>query len=243
MTPCGPGVERLAEDVAKTLPHLRTMIVSSDIVNTSKKLNEAIAAIAGHAVDVVIGTQLMAKGHHFPQLTLVGVVDADLGLHGGDPRAGERTFQLLHQVAGRAGRGERPGRVLLQTYYPDHPVMQALLSSDREAFYEAEQASRQAAHLPPYGRLAAIIVEGRDGARVEQVARQCAALLYNHEGIELLGPAPAPLQRLRKNSRWRLLLSCGLEKRLQPVLRFLKAKLTLPPGVRVILDIDPYGFL
>ncbi len=243
MTPCGPGVERLAEDVAKTLPHLRTLIVSSDIVNTPKKLREAMEAIAGHAVDLVIGTQLMAKGHHFPNLTLVGVIDADLGLHGGDPRASERTFQLLHQVAGRAGRAEREGRVLLQTYYPDHPVMQALISSDREAFYEAEQVSRQGAQLPPFGRLAALIVEGRDGAKVEEVARRCAHVLAREKNIQILGPAPAPLQRLRKNIRWRLLLSSGLETRLQPALRCVKASVEVPSGIKLILDVDPYGFL
>jgi primosomal protein N' (replication factor Y) len=176
-------------------------------------------------------------------LTLVGVIDADLGLAGGDPRAAERTFQMLAQVAGRAGRAERPGRVFLQTYMPEHPVMKAMASGDRERFLAEEKAARQRAQLPPYGRLAALVVSGPNHARVEEAARMLAMKSPRVEGIDVLGPAPAPLATLRGRHRQRFLIKAGRDVRLQPYIRQWLTALKVPSGVRIKVDIDPYSFL
>jgi primosomal protein N' (replication factor Y) len=208
---------------------------------------EAAAALvsAMHAgeIDLLIGTQIVAKGHHFPTLTLVGVVDADLGLAGGDPRAGERTWQLLAQVAGRAGRAERPGRVLLQTYMPEHAVMRALATGDEARFVAEEMSARRRMGLPPYGRLAALIVSGVKAERVAAAARALARAAPSEPGIEVLGPAPAPLAVLRGLHRQRLLVKAAKDAPLQPVLREWLARAKAPPGVRIKVDIDPYSFL
>ena len=208
---------------------------------------EGAAALVGQmeagALDVLVGTQMMAKGHHFPRLTLVGVVDADLGLAGGDLRAAERTFQLLSQVAGRAGRTERPGRVLVQTYDPTHPIMAALLSGDAETFYEMEALQRRESGMPPFGRLAALIVSGLDGAAVDAVAADLARHGPHGEGITVLGPVPAPLALLRDRHRRRLLLKTGRGIAVQPLLRTWLGKAKWPRSVRVQVDVDPYSFL
>jgi primosomal protein N' (replication factor Y) len=156
MAAVGPGVERLAEEVAETFPDARVAVLSSDLFGSARALKEQIEAIAKGDADIIIGTQLVAKGHNFPHLTLVGVIDADLGLQGSDLRAAERTFQLMRQVAGRAGRAETPGTALLQSYQPEHPVIRAILSGDEEGFWAAEAAERRAAGVPPYGRMAGI---------------------------------------------------------------------------------------
>jgi primosomal protein N' (replication factor Y) len=241
---CGPGVERVAEEVAARFPEARRLMLSSDHVAGPAAFARAVAAIEAGEVDVVIGTQVVAKGHHFPGLTLVGVVDADLGLAGGDLRAAERTYQLLHQVAGRAGRAEKPGRVLVQTFDPEQPVIAAFAAADRDAFVAAEQAGRRAFGMPPFGRLAAVIV----AARSEEQAAELAAALGRAfpevgGGVKLYGPAPAPLFRLRGWSRHRLLVSAPREVRLQPILRAWLASVPIPRSARVRLDIDPYGFL
>jgi primosomal protein N' (replication factor Y) len=199
--------------------------------------------VQDHQVDLLIGTQMIAKGHHFPMLTLVGVVDADLGLHGGDLRAAERTYQLLHQVAGRAGRADRPGRVLLQTYEPRHPVMQALVAGHREQFLATEAEDRRAAGMPPFGRLAALILSGPDIEAVDRVARALARSAPQGEGIEVLGPAPAPLAILRGRHRRRFLLKCRRDIAPQPLLRRWLAPVKPRAGVRLQIDIDPYSFL
>jgi primosomal protein N' (replication factor Y) len=240
---CGPGVERLAEEVAALLPTARTVIMTSDTVTGPRAAAELIRRVQDHAVDLLIGTQMIAKGHHFPMLTLVGVVDADLGLHGGDLRAAERTFQLLHQVAGRAGRAERPGRVLLQTFDPTHPVVQALVSGERERFLAAEAADRRAAGLPPFGRLAALVLSGPDGETVDGIARRLAREAPHGDGIQVLGPAPAPLAILRGRHRRRFLLKCRRDIAPQPLLRRWLAPVKLPGSVRLQIDIDPYSFL
>jgi primosomal protein N' (replication factor Y) len=240
---CGPGVERLSEEVAALLPTARTAVMTSDTITGPLAAAELIRRVQDHAVDLLIGTQMIAKGHHFPMLTLVGVVDADLGLHGGDLRAAERTYQLLHQVAGRAGRADRPGRVLLQTYEPGHPVMQALVAGDRDRFLESEAADRRSAGMPPFGRLAALILAGPDAETVDGAARTLARNAPRGDGIEVLGPAPAPLAILRGRHRRRFLLKCRRDIAPQPLLRSWLAPVKLPGSVRLQIDIDPYSFL
>ena len=240
---CGPGVERLSEEVAALLPAARTAMMTSDTITGPLAAAEFIRRVQDHEVDLLIGTQMIAKGHHFPMLTLVGVVDADLGLHGGDLRATERTYQLLHQVAGRAGRADRPGRVLLQTYEPEHPVMQALVAGDRDRFLESEAEDRRSAGMPPFGRLAALILAGPDAETVDGAARLLARGAPHGEGIQVWGPAPAPLAVLRGRHRRRFLLKCRRDIAPQPLLRAWLAPVKLPGSVRLQIDIDPYSFL
>jgi primosomal protein N' (replication factor Y) len=194
-------------------------------------------------IDILIGTQIVAKGHHFPMLTLVGVVDADLGLVGGDLRAAERTYQLLHQVGGRAGRADRLGRVLIQTFMPDEPVMQALASGDRDRFLEAEAAARRAAGLPPFGRLAALIVSALDAEAVDFAAGALARAAPQWPGVVVLGPAPAPLAVLRGRHRRRFLVKAERAVGLQAVLREWLSRVRLAGSARLQIDIDPYSFL
>ncbi len=240
---CGPGVERLAEEVAVDFPQARTAVMASDTLAGPRAAAELVRAVAAHDIDLLIGTQIVAKGHHFPMLTLVGVVDADLGLTGGDLRATERTYQLLTQVAGRAGRAERPGRVLLQTFLPDNPVMHALVSGDREGFITAEMQARRDAGMPPFGRLAALIVSGPNSGSVQRLASELGRRAPRAEGIAVLGPAPAPLALLRGRHRHRLLLKVGRNVNIQQVLRGWLGTIKLPNDVRLQIDVDPYSFL
>jgi primosomal protein N' (replication factor Y) len=240
---CGPGVERLAEEAAALFPAARMAMLTSDTLGGPRAVSAMIDRIARHEVDLLIGTQIVAKGHHFPMLTLVGVVDADLGLSGGDLRATERTYQLLHQVAGRAGRAERPGQVLLQTFDPDHPVMRALVAGDRDGLIAHEMAERQALAMPPFGRLAALILSSHDQERLDQTARALARAAPSGPGITVLGPAPAPLALLRGRHRRRFLLKCRRDIAPQPLIRDWLAKVKLPSPVRLQIDIDPYSFL
>jgi primosomal protein N' (replication factor Y) len=243
---CGPGVERLAEEAALLFPRARRLIITSDTVGGPKKTAELIKMVTEREVDLIIGTQIIAKGHHFPHLTLVGVVDADLGLSGGDLRAAERTYQLLHQVAGRAGRAEKPGRVLLQTYDPDRPVMQALKDHDQTRFLRLEEEDRRAAGMPPFGRLAALIVSARDEAAVESQVRLMAAAIPRGDiaaGVSVLGPAPAPLAMLRGRHRRRFLIKCRRETAPQAFIRAWLRGLKWPGDLKLQIDIDPYSFL
>ncbi|GAA0588692.1 primosomal protein N' [Caenispirillum bisanense] len=240
---CGPGVERLAEEVEGRWPQARSVVVASDTLGGPSAVAAMMQRIADHEVDLLIGTQVLAKGHHFPQLTLVGVVDSDLGLSGGDLRAAERTWQLLTQVAGRAGRGEKPGRVMLQTYQPEHPVLQALATGDADSFLAAETEGRRAASMPPFGRLAAVIVSGEDEAAVDAVCRALAQHAPRDPAVEVLGPAPAPLALLRGRHRRRFLVKTPRGMRIQPVMRGWLTKVRVPHAVRVQVDIDPYSFL
>ncbi len=240
---CGPGVERIAEEVKTVVPEARVGVMTSDTMHGPDAAQEMVRAIEARELDLLIGTQMVAKGHHFPYLTLVGIVDADLGLGGGDLRASERTYQVLHQVAGRAGRAERPGRVIVQTHQPDHPVMQAMISGDRETFMQLEEDNRAQGGWPPYGRLAAIIVSSRDGAAAAAAAAALARAAPSGPDIQVLGPAPAPLAMLRGQHRQRLLLKTTRDKAVQPVLRAWLSQVAIPPRVRVRIDIDPYSFL
>jgi primosomal protein N' (replication factor Y) len=240
---CGPGVERLAEEVSARFPAARLAVVASDTLSGPRAVAELVRGVEGHTIDVLIGTQVMAKGHHFPLLTLVGVVDADLGLSGGDLRAAERTFQLLHQVAGRAGRADRPGQVYLQTYMPEHPVMRALTANDRDRFLQAEADERRRHGWPPYGRLAALILSGPDDDSVDFLARALGRAAPHVRGVEVLGPAPAPLAVLRGWHRRRFLLKAERGVHLQAVIRAWLGPLKLTSGMRLQVDIDPYSFL
>ncbi|WP_341909792.1 primosomal protein N' [Ferrovibrio terrae] len=240
---CGPGVERLAEEAAMLFPDARLAVMASDTANTPRMIGEMLERMERREIDILIGTQIVAKGHHFPLLTLVGVIDADLGLAGGDPRAAERTHQLLTQVAGRAGRAAHPGRVLLQSFDPQHPVIAALSRHDTAGFLAAEMAERQRAGMPPFGRLAAVIISGTDQAEVEQAARALARVAPRGGGLSVLGPAPAPLHYLRGRYRERLLLKAEREIDVPAALREWMAKTKLPSGVKRTVDIDPYSFL
>ncbi|MGE4219797.1 MAG: primosomal protein N' [Alphaproteobacteria bacterium] len=240
---CGPGVERLAEEVAILFPEARRAVFASDTVSGPASAAEFVRAMQAHEIDILVGTQIVAKGHNFPMLTLVGVVDADLGLGGGDLRAAERTYQLLHQVAGRAGRAERPGRVLLQTLDPQHPVMQALAAGDRDRFVAAEAEERRRGGWPPYGRLAAVIVSGPQEELVDRTAAALGRTAPRLQGVEVLGPAPAPISMLRGQHRRRLLLRAGRDVRVQPLLQGWLAQASIPASVRVRADVDPYSFL
>jgi primosomal protein N' (replication factor Y) (superfamily II helicase) len=243
LVPCGPGVERLQEEVAARFPEARTALMVSDLLMGPRAAAELADAMVAHRYDVLIGTQIVAKGHHFPMLTLVGVVDADLGLIGGDLRATERTYQLLHQVAGRAGRAERPGRVLLQTYMPEQPVMRALAAGDRDRFLEAEAAARREAGLPPFGRLAALIVSAGDPEAADFVSRALARAAPQLPGLAVLGPAAAPLAILRGRHRRRFLVKAERGTNLQAALRDWLGRVRVSGSVRVQVDIDPYSFL
>lgn len=240
---CGPGVERLAEEVERAFPGVRHVIAASDTIAGPKAAAEIVRRIEDHEVDLVIGTQIVAKGYHFPMLTLVGVVDADLGLAGGDLRAAERTYQLLYQVAGRAGRADRPGRVLLQTYTPQHPVMAALTAGDRERFLAAEKEARRQAGMPPFGRLVALIVSGEDEALVERTTRALARAAPKAPGVLVLGPAPAPFALLRGRHRRRFLLKAPRDVSVQPIVRDWLREAPATRRVRVQVDVDPYSFL
>jgi primosomal protein N' (replication factor Y) len=241
---CGPGVERIAEEVVAHFPDARTIVLSSDIMGGVKRLRLELEAIAKGEADIVIGTQLVAKGHNFPNMTLVGVVDADLGLANGDPRAAERTFQLLSQVTGRAGRTGKKSLGLLQTFQPDHPVMRAIVSGDSEAFYEREIAEREKAGLPPFGRLAGIIVSAATRAEAEAHARQLRRAAPAASDVHVLGPAEAPLALISGRHRFRLLVQGERRFDMQAYLRAMLANgPKLRGSVRVQVDIDPQSFL
>ena len=243
LTPLGPGVERVQDEAALLFPEARRLVMASDTIPGPAAAAEAARAIAAREVDLIIGTQIVAKGWHFPHLTLVGVVDADLGLAGGDLRAAERTVQLLHQVAGRAGRAEAPGRVLLQSWNPEHPVMQALISNDLDSFMAAEAEQRRPGHWPPFGRLAALIVSAEDEREADRTARDLGLAAPEGEGMEVLGPAPAPLALLRGRHRRRLLLKTRRDVAVQPILREWLGRVAVPASVKVQVDVDPVSFL
>ena len=240
---CGPGVERIADEVADLFPDARTAIVTSDTIWSPALAAEFVAGMEAGEIDIVIGTQLVTKGYHFPDLTLVGVVDADLGLSGGDLRAAERSFQQISQVAGRAGRGGKPGRVLVQTHDPQSPVIAALIAGDAPGFYAAETEARREAAMPPFGRLAAMIVSAEDAAEAESVARRIGHAAPEVEGMAVFGPAPAPLAMLRGRHRQRLLVHAARSLDVQDVIRDWLARVEWSAKVRVSVDVDPYSFL
>ncbi len=244
MAAVGPGVERLAEEVVARFPDARLAVLSSDLFGSARALKEAVVNIADGGADIIIGTQIVAKGHNFPLLTLVGVIDADLGLQGSDLRAAERTFQLMRQVSGRAGRADKPGAAFLQTHQPDHPVIRAILGGDEEAFWRAEAAERRAAGVPPYGRMAGIILSSPDVAQVfdfgAELARRDEPL--RKIGAQVYGPAPAPIARVRGRHRVRLLVKAEKGVALQAALAEWVGQMRLPNNLRLAIDIDPQSF-
>ncbi|HEX9954891.1 MAG TPA: primosomal protein N' [Allosphingosinicella sp.] len=243
LVPVGPGVERIADEVKALFPDARVAIVTSDTIWSPAKAAEFVARMEAGAIDIVVGTQLVTKGYHFPNLTLVGVVDADLGLSGGDLRAAERSFQQIAQVAGRAGRGEKPGRVLVQTHEVGARVIEALVSGDSESFYEAETDNRREAAMPPFGRLAGIIISSENLDEAVETARLIGRSAPRVENMAVFGPAPAPLAMLRGRHRQRLLVHAARSLDVQDVIREWLGKLEWPRGVRVAVDVDPYSFL
>ena len=217
-------------------------MLASDVTNSIPALREAIGQIERREIDIIIGTQIIAKGHHFPSLTCVGVVDADLGLAGGDLRASEKTFQLLHQVSGRAGRGLSPGHVYIQTFMPEHRVIKALREGSRDAFMAIEADEREEAGMPPFGRLAALIVQGPDEGKLETLCRELSRSAPRGEGIRVLGPAPAPMAILRGRHRKRFLIKGGKGISLQPLIEAWLSRFKLPRDMQIKVDIDPQSF-
>ena len=240
----GPGVERLAEEATALFPEAKVAVLSSDLFGSARALKEQIAKLAAGEVDVIIGTQLVAKGHNFPKLTLVGVIDADLGLQGSDLRAAERTFQLMRQVAGRAGRSDKPGVAALQTHQPEHPVIRAILDGDEEAFWSAEAQARAQAGVPPYGRLVGVVLSSPDAKEAFEIgqamARNCQPL--TDIGAQIFGPAPAPIARIRGRHRIRLLIKAEKNAPIQAALSAWTALFKLPNSLRLSIDIDPQSF-
>ncbi|WP_374467742.1 primosomal protein N' [Phenylobacterium sp.] len=239
----GPGVERVEEEARLLFPDARVAVFSSDTVFDAREARRLVESMAEGEIDILVATQAAAKGHNFPKLTLVGVVDADLGLRGGDLRAAERTYQLLAQATGRAGRRDRPGKALLQTYAPDHAVMQALAAQDRDAFVAAEMEEREFAKLPPFGRLAAVIASGTDPGQLDAFVRAMAEAAPNAEGVEVYGPADAPLSLVRGRRRKRFLVRADRSVDLSAYMATWRARVKPPASVRVAIDIDPYSFL
>ena len=239
----GPGVERVEEEARSLFPQARVAVFSSDTVYDAREARRLIEAMADGQIDILVATQAAAKGHNFPSLTLVGVVDADLGLRGGDLRAAERTYQLLAQATGRAGRKDRPGRALLQTWAPEHAVMQALAAQDRDAFVAAEMAEREIAGLPPFGRLAAVIASGLDPAQLEAFVQVMAQAAPNTPGVAVYGPADAPLGLIRGRRRKRFLVRADRAVDLSAYMAAWRARVKPPAAIRLAIDIDPYSFL
>ena len=240
---CGPGVERIADEVADLFPEARVAIATSDTLNSPEKAALFLSQVQNKAVDVIVGTQLVTKGFHFPELTLVGVVDADLGLEGGDLRAAERTYQQVAQVAGRAGRGSKPGEVLIQTRHTDAPVIAALANGDRDAFYHAETEARRDAGAPPFGRWASIILSSEEDREAREAATRLGDTRPRADDLYILGPAPAPMAMLRGRYRYRFLINARRSAGLQETIRRWLNAHDFPPGVRVGVDIDPYSFV
>lgn len=240
----GPGVERLGEEAVALFPDARIAVLSSDLFGSARAMKAQIETLAKGEADIIIGTQLVAKGHNFPLLTLVGVIDADLGLQGSDLRAAERTFQLMRQVSGRAGRAEKQGAAFLQTYQPEHPVIRAVLSGDEEGFWAAEANARKSTGVPPYGRLAGIVLSSPDENEIHMLgndmARRTGPLAAI--GAQVYGPAPAPIARVRGRHRLRLLVKCEKNRPLQAALQKWVAQFNVPKSTRLSIDIDPQSF-
>jgi primosomal protein N' (replication factor Y) len=240
---CGPGVERIYDAVRQHFPEARVTVLSSDTQKSMTGLQDTLDQIESHQVDIIVGTQIIAKGHHFPDLTLVGVVDGDLGLAGGDLRASERTYQILHQVSGRAGRAQKQGYVLLQSYLPEHRVMQSLIAHERDSFLKTEAEERKIAGMPPYGRLASLIISSTDEQAAQQQAQELARHIPWHDDVQVLGPAPAPLYKLRNKFRLRFLVKTSRDFKIQPYISHWLEHTPKVKNTRIQIDIDPYGFM
>ena len=239
---CGPGVERVAEEVQLLFPTAKIAQITSDTLTTPQAFESLLNQIQNGEINILIGTQMLAKGHHFPNLTLVGVIDADMGLAGGDLRAGERTFQLLNQVMGRAGRESKPGLALLQTYTPDNLILKALKENNRNAFLSEEISARQLLKMPPYGKLAGLILSGRNNALTYHTAQQLVQKAPFIKGVDILGPVVAPIAKLRDKHRYRILIKTDKQIKIQNLLQNWLKLVKINPSVELRIDIDPYSF-
>ena len=239
----GAGLEKIQEEVSIKFPSARTALVSSDTIISRQALERIVHKMENGETDIVIGTQILAKGHHFPNLTLVGVVDADMGLFGTDFRAAEHTFQQLFQVAGRAGRGDAPGRVLLQTYQPENPVLTAICNGDRDAFMASDMAARRAAKMPPYGQLIAVIIESQRETVLKKFCADLSAAAPTAAGVKIMGPIAAQIYQVRNWYRMRFLVAGDARAMLQPLVRHWIDKVRTPSNVRVKLDVNPQNFM
>ncbi len=240
---CGPGVERIEEEVHEVFPSARVEVITSDTISTSAQFENMTRRLLNKEIDILIGTQMLAKGHHFPDLTVVGIIDADFGLSGGDLRASERTFQLLQQVSGRAGRADKKGDTYLQTYSPENGVIKAMETGDRTAFMEAEIDARKLLNMPPFGRLAAVIISGKNEQRVHQTATSLIKRAPFIQGVEFLGPVQAPIYQLRGKYRYRILIKSDKKTALQKIIRAWISPMRFAADINVKIDIDPYSFL
>jgi len=239
----GPGVERVAEEAARHFPDAKIEIFSSDTAGNPKEIAARMKRMESGEIDILVGTQMVVKGHNFPHLTFVGVVDGDLGLAGGDPRAGERTYQTLVQVAGRAGRADKPGTALIQTHQPEHEALSALAAGDRERFISAELANREMLGLPPYGKLAGVIISGPDMKKTEDLANKFVSFAPRADGIDILGPSEPPIGRLRGLFRRRILIQSEPTVNLSKYMRVWRARIKMPAKYKLHIDIDPQGFM
>lgn len=244
LKPCGPGIERLQEEIQELFPHASSVVISSDSVSNFKELSQAFQSIEQGRVQIILGTQMMAKGHHFPNLSLVGIVDGDLSLHGTDLRAAERTYQLLHQVAGRAGRSSaKKGSVIIQTHMPENSVMQALLHKNFEEFLQQEMEDRKIHGFPPFGKLVAIVLSSSNKQAVTQEAKRLASEIPQGTGVVVWGPTPAVLTRLKRKYRWRFLVKGGKNVKMQTFLRTWLSQYACAASVKIQIDMDPYSFI
>ena len=239
----GAGLEKIEEEISVKFPNAKTALVSSDTITSRESLERLVQKMENGDIDIVIGTQILAKGHHFPNLTLVGVVDADMGLFGTDFRAGEHTFQQLFQVAGRAGRGACPGRVLLQTYQTEHPVIRAICECNRDEFMGADMESRRSAKMPPFGQLTAVIVEGTNEEKLKKYCEQLEKAAPKLNGGKIMGPIPAQIYQIRNWYRMRFLVSGDINANLQPIVRNWIDKVKQPPNIRIKIDVNPQNFM
>ena len=239
----GAGLERIEQEVHARFPNAKTALVSSDTIMTRQTLERLVEKMEKGEIDIVIGTQILAKGHHFPNLTLVGVVDSDMGLFGTDFRAPEHTFQQLFQVAGRAGRGEFPGRVLLQTYQPTNPVLTAICNCDRDSFMNTDMAARRAAQMPPFGQLIALVIEGEKEATLKSFCDALAAAAPKLNGGKIMGPIAAQIYQIRNWYRMRFLIAGGESANLQPIVKNWLATVRVPANIRIKIDVNPQNFM
>lgn len=239
--PFGPGVERIYDEIKRKIPTARVLIASSDTFSSDKNMEESLSKIHNNEVDIVVGTQILAKGHHFPNITLVGIIDGDLGLSGADLRASEHTYQLINQVAGRAGREKKPGEILVQTFKSEHPLFQALLANNSENFVNLEIETRKNQQLPPFTKYAAIIISGKNKKKTENIAKLFRKTCPKN--IKIFGPAPAPIFMIRGKVRWRILLKSNHKNALNSEISTWISQLKIPPDIKITIDIDPITFL
>ena len=239
----GPGVERIAEELTQSFPDKVISVMSSDLINSPKKIKELIDKFSNKEIDIIVATQIMAKGYDFPNLSLVGVIDADAGLFGGDMRAIEKTYNMLQQVSGRAGRSQQTGNVIIQTYYPEQPIIQSLQQRDRTSFIQQALLEREQFNIPPFGFMTSIIISGSSKANVEKISQQLVYFRKYSEEFSVLGPVEAPINLLKGQFRYRILLKGKSRKNLNIFTKKMVSSVKIPSAVRVVIDVDPYTFM